>query len=52
MIESVVVADSGPLIALARIAQLGLLPQLCSRILVPPAVWDEVTVHAADAPGA
>lgn len=38
MIEALAVADSGPLIALARINQLALLPQLCSRVLIPPAV--------------
>lgn len=52
MIEALAIADSGPLIALARINRLALLPQLSSRILVPPEVWNEVTVHAIDAPGA
>lgn len=50
--EKVTVADSGPLIALARIDQLGLLPQLSSRILIPQAVWDEVTIHDGSASGA
>jgi uncharacterized protein len=52
MIEALAIEDSGPLIALARINRLSLLPQLCSRILFPPAVWNEVTVLAGDAPGA
>jgi predicted nucleic acid-binding protein len=52
MISAVVVADSSPLISLAIIEQLTLLPQLYRRILVPPAVWHEVTVQGVDLPGA
>jgi hypothetical protein len=37
-----VVSDSGPLIALERIQQLQLLPELFARILIPPAVEKEV----------
>jgi uncharacterized protein len=43
MRDTVAVADSGPLICLARINQLELLPRLFAKILVPPEVWDEVT---------
>ncbi|WP_265276253.1 hypothetical protein [Nostoc sp. KVJ3] len=43
MINSVIVAYSSPLISLAIIAQLELLPQLYQRILLPTAVWDEIT---------
>lgn len=50
--EAVLVIDSGPLIAFARINQLELLPQLAARIVVPLAVWDEVTVRGRNAPGA
>lgn len=50
--EVVLVIDSGPLIGLARINQLELLPQLAARIVVPLAVWDEVTVRGRNAPGA
>ena len=50
--ERVVIADSSPLIALARINQLNLLHHLASRVIVPPAVWSEVTVKAPEAPGA
>jgi predicted nucleic acid-binding protein len=48
----VIIADSSPLIALAVIKQLELLPQLCSKIIVPPAVWDEVTIRGSGLPGA
>ncbi len=48
----VIVADSGPLISLSRIQRLDLLRQLYGEILVPPAVWHEVTVINAKAPGA
>lgn len=49
--EPDLVVDSGPLIAFARIGQLSLLPQLSSRVIIPPAVWHEVTI-SSDAPGA
>ncbi len=39
MTSSIIVADSSPLISLAIIEQLELLPQLYQRILTPPAVW-------------
>ena len=51
MIELLVVVDSGPLICLARIGQLNLLRALARQVVVPPAVWREVTDDAA-APGA
>jgi hypothetical protein len=40
------------LIGLARIGQLGLLPKLAKRIVVPAAVHVEVTTARANAPGA
>lgn len=46
-----VIGDSSPLIALAVIGQLELLPRLYQRIIVPQAVWEEVTVHGAGLPG-
>jgi predicted nucleic acid-binding protein len=49
--DIVLVIDSSPLIAFARIGQLGLLRQLGTRVVIPPAVWDEVTIWSS-APGA
>lgn len=39
-----VVSNAGPLISLARIGQLDLLPKLYGEIIVPSAVYAEVTV--------
>lgn len=52
ILETVIVADSSPLIGLARIGRLTLLPKMAERIVVGKTVWDEVTVAAPDAPGA
>jgi predicted nucleic acid-binding protein len=52
MTERVLVADSSPLIGLARIGQLELLRKLATRVLMPPAVRDEITRHSPEAPGA
>ena len=38
----IVVSDSSPLIALARVGQLHLLQMLFGEVLIPGAVWDEV----------
>jgi predicted nucleic acid-binding protein len=50
--ELAIVADSSPLIGLARIGQLELLRRFAKRVAVPPAVWEEVSGHSYDAPGA
>jgi predicted nucleic acid-binding protein len=47
----IMVANAGPLIALGRIKQLDLLPTLYGEVVVPPAVYQEVT-READLPGA
>ena len=47
----IVVSDTGPLIALARVEQLDLLRRLYRRIHVPPAVHAELAVHSGR-PGA
>ncbi len=52
MTKLVIIADSSPLIALAIIGELELLPRLYQRVVIPPAVWDEVTVQGAGLPGA
>ncbi|MDZ7958648.1 MAG: hypothetical protein RMY34_12340 [Aulosira sp. DedQUE10] len=52
MINSVIIADSSPLISLSIIQQLELLPQLYQQVLLPPAVWDEVTVQGVGLRGA
>ena len=50
--EEAIIADRSPLIGLAKIGQLDLLPQLARRVVVPPAVWNEVVDPAMSAPGA
>lgn len=52
MTRLVVIADSSPLIALAIIDQLDLLPGLFRRVVIPPAVWEEITVQGAGLHGA
>ncbi|VXD13822.1 hypothetical protein [Planktothrix paucivesiculata] len=52
MINQIIIADSSPLISLAIIEQLELLPRLYQRVLLPPAVWNEVTVQGLGLPGA
>ena len=47
----IVVSDSSPLIALARIGRLRLLNSLYERILIPAEVHQEVTVAGRDLPG-
>lgn len=49
--EALVVADSGPLIALAVVGKLDLLHKLYSRVIVPGAVWKEVVIDSS-LPGA
>ena len=50
--EEIIIADSSPLIGLARIGQLQLLQKLGRRVIAPTAVWVEVTASQKDAPGA
>ena len=47
-----IVADSSPLITLAKIAQLDILPQIYRLILITPEVYGEVTVCGAGLAGA
>lgn len=45
-----VVADASPLILLARSELLSLIPALFSEILIPEAVWNEVSAAGPDDP--
>ena len=47
----IVVADSTPLIALARIDQLNLLKELFGAVLIPEAVFREVVTRGKGRPG-
>jgi hypothetical protein len=42
-LNKIVIADAGPLIAIARLHQLGLLPQIFGRVLVTDIVFAECT---------
>lgn len=46
-----VVCDASTLIALARIGQLDILPQIGAHVVIPMAVYDEVVVKGAGKPG-
>lgn len=52
MPEGPVVSNTGPLIALAMVGHLDLLPSLYGRVLIPDAVLDEATVAGAGRAGA
>jgi predicted nucleic acid-binding protein len=41
-----IVADTGPLIALARVEQLDLLTRLYTRVVIPPAVRGELAIES------
>lgn len=47
-----IVSNASPLINLARINKLDLLPRLYDSVLIPQAVWDEVVVQGVGQPGA
>ncbi|MEM7129149.1 MAG: DUF3368 domain-containing protein [Chloroflexota bacterium] len=49
---SVVVSDATPLIALAQIELLHFLSDLFAKVYVPRAVYEEITFHGTDRPGA
>jgi predicted nucleic acid-binding protein len=43
-----IVTNSSPLIVLCKISLASLIPQVCEQVLVPAAVWDEVTLGGKD----
>ncbi len=47
-----IVSNASPLINLARVGKIDLLPQLYGSLLVPEAVWHEVVVDGKGLPGA
>ncbi len=47
-----VISDASPLVNLARIEALHLLPDLYDTVVLPVAVWDEVVVEGEGKPGA
>ena len=48
----IVVSNSSPLIALAKIGKLHILKELFGEIIIPKAVWNEVVVKGKGKPGA
>ncbi|HZN12225.1 MAG TPA: DUF3368 domain-containing protein [Blastocatellia bacterium] len=48
----IVVADAGPLVALAAVGHFDLLRHVFGEIVVAPQVWEEVVVRGAGRPGA
>jgi len=48
----VIVSDTSPLINLALIGHLDLIPQLFHSVILPQAVFDEIAIAGADLPGA
>ncbi len=48
----IVVSDATPLIALAKIGQLDILPALFGRVIIPQSVYDEVVTNASERAGA
>lgn len=47
-----VVSNASPLINLARIGRLDLLPRIFGYLFIPEAVWQEVVVEGQGQPGA
>ncbi len=52
MIDSILIADSSPLIALSTIEQLPLLPKLYQEVIIPQTVWEEITIQGRGMQGA
>jgi hypothetical protein len=52
VISDASISDASPLISLARIDELELLPELYNQIAAPEAVWEEVVEGGERRPGA
>ena len=52
MFEELLIADSGPLIGLAKIGRLDLLPRLATSVMIPAMVWQEAVAARPLAPDA
>ena len=48
----IVVSDASPIINLAQIDMLFLLPKLYGQIMIPPAVYEEIVIKGENEPGA
>lgn len=46
-----IVADSGPIISLARANKLRLIPAVYPKIILPSAVWEEIVIKGKNKPG-
>lgn len=47
----IVVSDTSPIINLAAIGHLELIPQLFHEVIIPPAVFNEIVIQGAGLPG-
>ena len=45
MKNGLVIADAGPIFSLATVNKLGLLNELFNDIMIPRAVWEEITLQ-------
>jgi uncharacterized protein len=48
----IIVSDTSPIINLAMIGQLHILPALFGKVVIPEKVFEEITLKGADMPGA
>lgn len=50
--ENLIVADSGPLISIARANKLHIIQKVYGKVIIPESVYHEITVKGKDKPGA
>lgn len=48
----IIVSDTSPIINLAILGKLDILPALFGRVIIPQKVFEEITIQGADMPGA